>query len=59
MYEGKMMAQTNAEFLQRSYVKDFLIMALGAVLFENIEWNSLLQWRIHIRRQDVLASISS
>jgi hypothetical protein len=26
----------------------FLIIALGAVTFKNIEWNSLLQWWIHI-----------
>jgi hypothetical protein len=35
-----------------------LIIALGAVTFKNIEWNSLLQWWIHIWWQDVLKSIS-
>jgi hypothetical protein len=38
------MAPTNAEFIKRTICEGFLIIALGAVTFKNIEWNSLLKW---------------
>jgi hypothetical protein len=34
------MASTNAEFIKRIICEGFFIIALGAVTFKDIEWNS-------------------
>jgi hypothetical protein len=43
IYKGKRMAPTNAELLKRIIYEGFLVIALGAVTFKNIEWNSSLK----------------
>jgi hypothetical protein len=44
------MAPTNAKFIERIICEGFLIIALGAVTFKNIEWNSLLEWWISMTK---------
>jgi hypothetical protein len=48
------MAPTNAKFIEKIICEGFLILALGAATFKDIEWNSLLEWWTRIRQQDVL-----
>jgi hypothetical protein len=43
------MAPTSAKFIERIICEGFLIIALGAVTFKNIEWNSFLKWWTNIR----------
>jgi hypothetical protein len=43
IYKGKRMASTNAELIKRIIYEGFLVIALGAVTFKNIEWNSSLK----------------
>jgi hypothetical protein len=43
IYKDKRMAPTNAELLKRVIYEGFLVIALGAVTFKNIEWNSSLK----------------
>jgi hypothetical protein len=46
--KGKRVAPTNTELIKRIIYEEFLGIALGVVTCKSIEWNSLLQWRIHI-----------
>jgi hypothetical protein len=41
--KGKRMAPTNAESITKIICEGFLIIALGAATFKNIEWNSSLK----------------
>jgi hypothetical protein len=38
------MVPTNAKFIEKVICEGFSIIALGATTFEDIEWNSLLEW---------------
>ena len=59
IYKGNRMAPTNAELIKRIIDERFLVIALGAVTFKNVEWNSSLKWWTSTRQQGVLESISS
>jgi hypothetical protein len=48
------MAPKNAKFIEKIICEGFSIIALGAITFKDIEWNSLLEWWTRIRRQDIL-----
>jgi hypothetical protein len=45
IYKGKRMAPTNAELIGKKKIiyEGFLVIALGAVNFKNIEWSSSLK----------------
>jgi hypothetical protein len=43
IYKGNRMAPTNAEFLKGIIYEGFLVIALEAVTFKKVEWNSSLK----------------
>jgi hypothetical protein len=43
IYKGNRMAPTNAELIERVIYEGFLVIALGAVTFKKVEWNSSLK----------------
>jgi hypothetical protein len=60
IYKGNRMAPTKDELIKIIiYERFFLVIALGAITFKNVEWNSSLKWWTSTRQQGVLEIILS